>query len=380
MINCQILKHMGVHMNKKLLILLISLPVLSGCWNPFRRKTCTTRTMSAPVVVTDPCCNNNPTYTYSEAYPEYIYESQATGYERPEAKYITQENPGYEAYQDDEYYDQNYDQNYNEYYDQDYNEYQEGVEFEGDTANCDEYYDNQNYDYDQEQIPEEDYIQGQVRTIGDYISQDYQDEDQNYEDEEYLSSDEQESEDYEYTDTSGEEDDFLLDQENLDNDEDDLEDNTDYQDEDDLQDNQESKGIIEESIDLLQENPEFDNEPESDIKEGFKEVLFDFDGKKIKTDQEDILRSNLGKIRQLALAGHKIVVEGHSFNPEESKDDNLKISRKKAESVANYLIENGLDKDAIQILAQGDEMPLNIDQEEFQGLNRRVEIYSYKEA
>ena len=126
---------------------------------------------------------------------------------------------------------------------------------------------------------------------------------------------------------------------------------------------------------------EMKQEEEEEKEEGFKEVLFDFNGKNIKEDQEEVLKNNLAKIKQLALDGHKIVIEGHACHSAGTEDYNLKISRQRAEAVANYLIKNGIEKDSIQILAHGSKMPIVEEgSKEEQALNRRVEIYAYKEA
>jgi len=70
-----------------------------------------------------------------------------------------------------------------------------------------------------------------------------------------------------------------------------------------------------------------------------------------------------------------IHIEGHtdSIGTEEY---NLQLSRKRAESVRNYLVSKGISPERITIFGFGASMPIATNQtEEGRALNRRVEVW-----
>lgn len=115
---------------------------------------------------------------------------------------------------------------------------------------------------------------------------------------------------------------------------------------------QEPTEDLDEELDQDEQEEAFQEEESEEEQESRKEVLFELDGKKIKANQDEILNSNLGKIKQLALSGHKIVIESQKEN---------------SEAVSDYLVENGVDKDSIEVLAKND-------------VNELIKVSSYKEA
>lgn len=315
-------------MNKKFLFLLIALPTIPACF--WRRSPVNNCIVSepAPVEIVEPCND----YKYNAEVQSYQPSCQDTQYVNlaPETQCFDN------SVEADEY---EYEPLVAESHDLGYL-YQ-------DEDDCDEY----EYEY----ADEDDYENAPIENV-EYKA-DYGD------DYEPQYADQEDAQDLDHTQT----------EEELENDYEQDQDNDDHEEE--FENNEQEDSDEDEEDDLeLGDLAELE-EP------GFKEIIFNFNEKEIKNDQEEMLKNNLGKIKQLALSGHKIVVEGHANQTPNSEDNNLTISRQRAESVANYLVQNGIDQEDIQILAHGSKMPL-IEENgiEGQSLNSRVEIYSYKEA
>lgn len=333
------------------------LPAAPGCC-PWGSRKCPVKKFQRPVVTTTCQTNYANDYTIDQTSTQEIPAEVIEYSNNTEESYNNEPQPLYQAYKEE-------NQDYEEYDNEDY-------------QTDEEYLDNYDYEYDEEDLEETNFDDEDLQ----------EDQEDNFKDPETV---EPVSQDLYQDDEDLQEEDQELEDANLEEDKDNLED-MEQEEEDETQDNEDAKQDLEENAEDEKDNnfenteenqnltKELDDQFLEDKDKEIKEVLFDFNGKKIKTTQEDILKSNLGRINQLALKGHQIVVEGHSYNPKHSEDNNLKISRKRAESVAKYLIENGVDKDSIQILAQGDKMPLSNNQSDLEGLNHRVEIYSYKKA
>ena len=70
----------------------------------------------------------------------------------------------------------------------------------------------------------------------------------------------------------------------------------------------------------------------------------------------------------------KISVEGHTDN-EGSKEGNTKLSKNRAKSVYQYLIEKGIDKSRLSIKGFGSSQPVaDNETEEGRKKNRRIEV------
>ena len=73
-------------------------------------------------------------------------------------------------------------------------------------------------------------------------------------------------------------------------------------------------------------------------------------------------------------AVQRIVVTGHTDSVG-SADDNLALSKRRAQAVADYLIAAGIDKDRIEVAGLGQEKPIAPnDTEEGRAMNRRIEF------
>jgi len=72
----------------------------------------------------------------------------------------------------------------------------------------------------------------------------------------------------------------------------------------------------------------------------------------------------------------KLIVEGHACASAGTPEYNLAISEKRAQDVANRLVEAGLDRDAIKVVGRGNGMLVVTDGDrEEQWPNRRVELH-----
>ncbi len=107
-------------------------------------------------------------------------------------------------------------------------------------------------------------------------------------------------------------------------------------------------------------------------------LLFDFNKFNIRNDTKAFLDKILEEIKEIKY--EKIVIEGHTDSIG-SKSYNLKLSKKRAESVKKYLMEKGIDEGKIETVGYGEEKPIESNStEEGRAKNRRVEIKVYKEC
>ncbi|RQD76808.1 OmpA family protein [Desulfonatronospira sp. MSAO_Bac3] len=112
-------------------------------------------------------------------------------------------------------------------------------------------------------------------------------------------------------------------------------------------------------------------EPEEEVIV-FSNIQFDFDSAAIKDEYAEILNEAARQIQDRT--DPHVVVEGHTCNigPE---DYNMELSQRRADSVADYLVEQGVDEDAIDTEAHGLTRPeFDNDTREGRQLNRRVEM------
>ncbi len=115
-------------------------------------------------------------------------------------------------------------------------------------------------------------------------------------------------------------------------------------------------------------------EPAPEVEEVivFSNVTFDFDKAVIKPDYRDILKEAARIIRDRP--AKNVIVEGHTCNigPAEY---NMGLSQRRAQAVADFLIQEGVSKDRIKIKGYGLTNPrFNNNTREGRALNRRVEI------
>lgn len=101
-------------------------------------------------------------------------------------------------------------------------------------------------------------------------------------------------------------------------------------------------------------------------------ILFDFNSYQLKPDAIKFLDTIYSVLSGMDY--RKIVVEGHTDNIG-SPEYNLKLSKERAQAVANYLIAKGIPKEKIAVIGYGKSKPLYPnDTEEHRAKNRRVEI------
>ena len=86
-----------------------------------------------------------------------------------------------------------------------------------------------------------------------------------------------------------------------------------------------------------------------------KDVHFGYDGSEVDADQRGLLDANLGWLRQNAKA--KVELEGHC-DSRGTIEYNLALGAKRAKSVKDYLVGQGIAADRISTISYGKELPL----------------------
>ncbi|MCC5936741.1 MAG: OmpA family protein [Lunatimonas sp.] len=104
----------------------------------------------------------------------------------------------------------------------------------------------------------------------------------------------------------------------------------------------------------------------------FENVFFDFD----RTDLKENSIASLNRLKAFLTQnpGLRIRIEGHTDNVGNTAY-NEKLSRQRAESVRDFLIQAGVASETVDVLGKGDKSPLvPNDSEENRALNRRIEV------
>jgi len=101
-------------------------------------------------------------------------------------------------------------------------------------------------------------------------------------------------------------------------------------------------------------------------------ILFDFDSYSLKPEAVRVLDEVASYV--LNNPYRKVVVEGHT-DSSGSEEYNLKLSKQRAQSVANYLISKGVEPGKVEVIGYGESRPKYPNTtEENRAKNRRVEI------
>jgi outer membrane protein OmpA-like peptidoglycan-associated protein len=104
-------------------------------------------------------------------------------------------------------------------------------------------------------------------------------------------------------------------------------------------------------------------------------IQFDFNSATIRPESAQQLREMAQALKSTKLTGNKILIEGHA-DSRGSADYNQRLSRRRAESVKHYLIDNfDLPQGRLKIRGYGEMRPLvPNDTKERRAMNRRVEF------
>ncbi len=120
----------------------------------------------------------------------------------------------------------------------------------------------------------------------------------------------------------------------------------------------------------------------------FKTIYFDFDGDNIREDQRASLSSDISMIKE-KMQNHEstgftsevlVVTEGHSCHSAGSEAYNIALSERRAKTIRDALVEEGIPASAIKIVGRGSEMAAIINgkpvegDREAQWPNRRCEV------
>jgi len=121
-----------------------------------------------------------------------------------------------------------------------------------------------------------------------------------------------------------------------------------------------------------QPKPEVKPEVKEEVVISFHDILFDFDSAKIKPAMSPILDEIVSILKEHP--NKKIIVAGYTDSTGPASY-NLKLSKRRAESVAKYLVDHGINAERIKTIGYGESHP-KYDNSTKQGrrLNRRVEI------
>ncbi len=107
-------------------------------------------------------------------------------------------------------------------------------------------------------------------------------------------------------------------------------------------------------------------------------ILFDFNKYNLKKSAEEILGQLIKELKNIKIK--EIIIEGHTDSIG-SEVYNLKLSKKRAEAVANFLIQNRFPENKIKIIGYGEKKPIASNKTEIgRAKNRRVEIKIIKEC
>ena len=109
-----------------------------------------------------------------------------------------------------------------------------------------------------------------------------------------------------------------------------------------------------------------------DLGEAYVTVLFDYDDDTLKEEslEELFAVSRLMKSN----AKYTLLVEGHA-DERGTREYNLALGQRRAETVSDYFVLNGISKNRITVKSFGEERPAVIGQDEMSyAKNRRVEI------
>ncbi len=126
-------------------------------------------------------------------------------------------------------------------------------------------------------------------------------------------------------------------------------------------------------------------EEQEELNEIFKAVYFDFDRDGIRDDQKKVADFDveLAKRKIAECKDHQItvVIDGHACHSAGTPAYNLVISERRARTVRDYLIAQGIPKANIKIVGRGDEAPAIVDGKKVSGNrqeqwpNRRGEVH-----
>jgi outer membrane protein OmpA-like peptidoglycan-associated protein len=141
----------------------------------------------------------------------------------------------------------------------------------------------------------------------------------------------------------------------------------------------ECKTTGEDTVVVRTEEPAIPDRYKDSVQYGFKKIYFKFNQYSIDPEQIPALEYNLQIARTLIDKGYSLVVEGHACNSAGSSEYNLMLSERRAASIKNYFIDNGVSKETIRTIGCGcefPEVPRDGDRQA-QAPNRRDVLYAY---
>ncbi len=132
-------------------------------------------------------------------------------------------------------------------------------------------------------------------------------------------------------------------------------------------------GVAEE--DMTEEERAAREERDREEMEALREqntVYFDFDSSDIRRESREVLEAHAKYLSENS--GVSVVLEGHT-DERGSKEYNMALGERRAESVERFLNVNDVSSDAIETVSYGEERPaVDESNEEAWAQNRRVEI------
>ena len=101
-------------------------------------------------------------------------------------------------------------------------------------------------------------------------------------------------------------------------------------------------------------------------------VFFDYDSSELDSDAQELLQDQVAWLKQHSDVS--VIVEGHC-DERGTREYNLALGQRRAESVANYLISNGVKRNRLSVKSYGEERPLALGSNDSAwSKNRRVEL------
>lgn len=109
-------------------------------------------------------------------------------------------------------------------------------------------------------------------------------------------------------------------------------------------------------------------------------AVFDFNSAELKDESKEVIDEYRKQLGPELTDAYMVLVVGHTDSSGDAKY-NETMSKKRAQSVADYLVESGVNKDAIRVIGRGSAEPL-FDNKTLDGRkqNRRVDIFAVAEV
>ncbi len=156
------------------------------------------------------------------------------------------------------------------------------------------------------------------------------------------------------------------------------------EDEEEKEEDEGSSFMLDEEDSTIDNEEEAFNWVDAQLDDEFRKLYFAFNHYGVGPDQKAALAYDIEQVKQMLaeadpVAQPTIILEGHACQ-EGDRLYNLALSEKRAKAVADLFVNAGIDRNAIKVVARGQECPVTINGKTVNGSraerapNRRVEV------